>query len=73
MIIMKNQKLLDKIGNRVKTLRSMCGISRIDLSRKSGIHKNTLYLIEKCVFDSKISTIYQLAKTLKIKLSDLLK
>jgi transcriptional regulator with XRE-family HTH domain len=60
------------LGQRLKELREAAGISQEDLSHLSGVRKETISNVERCVVrDPRISTVIRLAQGLGKTMCDL--
>ena len=56
----------DEIGSVLRSIRKACGFSQVELSRRSGIHEDTLRRIENAFVIPKHETLVVLAEVLKI-------
>ena len=61
----------DSIMNRLAKIRMKQGLSQRALAKLSKVGHITIARIETGVFDPRLSTLRALAKTLKVKISDL--
>lgn len=61
-----------QLGDCIQTLRKIRGMTRSDLSRKSGVSLKTLFSMEHGSF-VRISTLAAVAKALGVPASDLLR
>ena len=64
-----NEKEL--FGNNIRKYRDLMGISQEDLADKSGLHRTYISGVERGVRNPTIAVVSQLAKALKVSLSDL--
>lgn len=58
------------VGKRLRQIRTLQGISLRSLSKKSGLNINTLSLMENERTSPSVSTLQQLAQTLKVNITD---
>ena len=68
---MKINQLQQKIGNRIKTLRELKGISQQDLAAICNFEKGNLSRIEAGRTNPTISTLYKISQALEISISEL--
>lgn len=61
-----------RVGEKLKKLREAKGITRPELSAKTGMHKQTIFQLEKFHRDPKLSTLYSYAYGLDITLGQLI-
>ena len=69
---LRQQKLMERIGKRLRSRRRQLELSLRDLSLLSGATIPTLSSIERGKRDVKLSTLIFLTETLQMDLSDLL-
>jgi len=69
---MKNQELLKRFGERVRTERQNKGLSQEKLAELAGLHRTYIGMIERGEKNITLVNIEKLAKALKIKIIDLL-
>lgn len=67
---MTAEDLKQMFGKKVKKVREILGLSRVELSKEAGIKPITLYRIEKGLTEPKTSTIEKLQNALGISYSD---
>jgi transcriptional regulator with XRE-family HTH domain len=60
------------IGENVKQLRRRAGLPALELSRRSGVARNTIAALEAGQSNPTVDTLYALANALGVPLSDLL-
>lgn len=70
---MTEKQLLKKIGVRIKQIRTEKGLSQSDLAYEVPMEKANISRLESGQFNTKIITLYNVAKALDMDLSDLLK
>ncbi len=62
-----------QMGRRIQTLREARDLSRQELARKTGMHRETIRLLEAGRFDPTLGTLTKLARALGVTLTDLVK
>ena len=62
-----------KIGQRIKALREKAGLNQDDFADLCGLHRARVGKIEHGLYDVRISTLYRIARGLKMNLVNLLK
>lgn len=67
------QKIALQLGERLKKLRTERNLSLMDLALLAEIEKKQIWRIENAKGDVKLSTLYIIAKALKVDVTDLLK
>ena len=70
---MTEKQLLKKIGLRIKELRTAKDLSQRELGYIIDVEKSNVSRIESGVFNTKIITLFKIAKALEISLPELLK
>lgn len=70
---MTEEELLEKLGQRIKQLRSEKGMSQIALAVELNYEKSNMSRLESGRINPKITTLYKVAKALEISLQDLMK
>ena len=70
---MTDEELLEKLGQRIKQLRSEKGMSQIALAVELNYEKSNMSRLESGRINPKITTLYNVAKALEISLQDLVK
>src|SRR4051794_3760835 len=60
------------IGENVKSLRQRARLPALELSRRSGVARNTIAALEAGEGNPTVDTLYALANALRVPLSDLL-
>ena len=68
---MTKATLLKKIGERIAAMRERQGLSQSDLARLSGKDRQSIHKVEKGEFNATVFYLSELAKALKIKLSEI--
>jgi transcriptional regulator with XRE-family HTH domain len=58
--------MIENLAANVATLRSLRGLSQVELARLSGFHRSNLNRLEKALFEPTLSTIQKLADTLGV-------
>lgn len=66
-----NLKLRKQFGEKVREMRKKLGLSQEELGFKAGIHRTYIGAVERGEQNVSLDNIGKLAKTLKIKLSEL--
>lgn len=61
-----------RVGEKLKKFREAAGITRPELSKRTGLHKQTIFQLEKFHRDPKLSTLYSYAYGLGISINVLL-
>lgn len=69
---MKNQELLKRFGDRVRTERQKRGLSQEKLAALAGLHRTYIGMIERGEKNITLVNIDKLSKALKVKIIDLL-
>lgn len=69
---MTEKQLLKKIGLRVKQLRTAKGISQRELGFEIDVEKSNISRLEAGQFNTRILTLYRVAKALDLTLPELL-
>lgn len=67
----RDDKLIKKLGARIRKLRKKRALTMMDVSNKSGVDYVQISRIERGIINPGISHIGLLAKVLKIELKDL--
>ena len=67
----KDKELLIRFGLNLKRLREQQGLSQEELYYKANLSKNQIGNIERGEVNTTISTIFVIAKALKIEMKDL--
>ena len=67
----KVDKISDKIGTKIKLIRTKQGLSQEELGFRAGINKNSIGAIERGESSPSVDTLNQIAKALEITLVDL--
>lgn len=70
---MTEKQLLKKIGLRIKQLRTEKGLSQLEFGYRVDVEKSNVSRLESGQFNTRIITLYKVAKVLEIDLSELLK
>lgn len=65
--------ILNKFGQRVKTLRIEEKLTQSEFAKKSGLHKNYVGMIERGERNPSLINIEIIAETFGISISDLMK
>jgi transcriptional regulator with XRE-family HTH domain len=68
---MTKEEFLKKLGKQIVAVRKQQGISQSELARLCGKDRGSIYKVEEGVFNPSIFYLLQLAKALKVKLSEL--
>jgi len=68
---MTKEAFLKKLGKRIVSVRTQQNISQSELARLCGKDRGSIYKVEEGVFNPSIFYLLQLAKALKVKLSEL--
>lgn len=71
MINVKNKKFIKAFGTNLKRIRKESGLSQEDLANDADIPLSQVGRIERGEVNTTISTVFVLAKALKIEASDL--
>ncbi|WP_375325324.1 helix-turn-helix domain-containing protein [Flagellimonas sp. GZD32] len=66
-----DQKLIDRVAERVKQFRNELGISQDELALRADTTKSQIYRIEHGQLNSSIATLGRLAKALGVEVKDL--
>ena len=69
---LNKQELSQKVGERIKAIRSGLGISQAELARRCNKDSQHIELIENGKVTATIYTLYIISKALNISLSELL-
>ena len=69
----EERKLLQQIGNRIRTIRSEVGLSQEKLAFASGLDRSYVGSVERGERNIAVINLSKIAVALKISLSDLLK
>ncbi len=69
--ILSKKQLGNKIGTRIKELRTEQGVSQAELARKCAKDKQHIELIENNKVSANIYTLYIIANALNVPLKDL--
>jgi transcriptional regulator with XRE-family HTH domain len=67
---MRKDLLLRETGSRVRSIRSACGVTLVQLSTKSGVTSSQLSLIENGRVEPRLSTLVRILDALGADLSD---
>lgn len=67
------QQVQEKLGKRIAALRKERGFSQEEFAHECGFHRSYMGAVERGEKNLTIATIIQIAKTLKLSLSQLLK
>jgi transcriptional regulator with XRE-family HTH domain len=59
------------MGRRIQTLREARALSREQLGRKAGLHRETIRLLELGKFDPTLRTLTKISRALGVKLRTL--
>lgn len=70
-VVVRNEKFIKAFGLRVKELRNKKGVSQRGLSYDTDISQSQIQRIEKGEINTSISVIYNIAKALNVKFTDL--
>jgi putative transcriptional regulator len=70
---MTEKELLKRLGLRIKQLRTEKGLSQADLGIEIDVEKSNVSRMESGKFNTKIITLFKVAKALNITLSELVK
>lgn len=70
---MTEKELLKKLGLKIKQLRTEKGLSQLDLGDEINVEKSNVSRMESGKFNTKILTLFKVAKALDLSLSELLK
>ena len=69
---MTRETILKKVGKRVATLRKEKGISQSELARLCEKDRQSIHSFEKGEFNATILYLSEIAKALKVKISELI-
>jgi len=69
---MTEKQLLKQIGLRIKRLRTEKGLSQNDLGLEIDVEKSNISRLEAGQFNTRILTLYRVAKALDLTLPELL-
>jgi len=61
------------LGRRIKQLRNKAGLTQEQLAEASGLHWTYISGIERGVRNASITSIYQIASALRLRVRDLVK
>jgi transcriptional regulator with XRE-family HTH domain len=64
-------KVNEKLGKRIRKARRDRKMTQEELAEKVGLHYTTISRIERGISNSPVQTVGKIAKTLKVKMSDL--
>ncbi len=67
----KNAKLPKALGKRIQRIRKMTDMTQEDLAEKIGISRAYMGYIEQGRYSASLEVIEKIARTLRIKMSDL--
>ena len=70
---MTEKELLKRVGLRIKQLRTEKGLSQADLGIEIDVEKSNVSRMESGKFNTKILTLFKVAKALDLTLPELLK
>jgi DNA-binding XRE family transcriptional regulator len=59
------------LGKAVQKIREERGVTRRDIEKKTGITTHTVYVLEKNIYNTRITTISLIADALGVKVSDI--
>ena len=68
-----NQKILEKFGKRVRTIRQKKKLSQKGLAEKAGLHRTFIGMIERGERNLTLKNIKKLADALKVDIIELFK
>ncbi|MFD1616078.1 helix-turn-helix domain-containing protein [Gelatiniphilus marinus] len=71
MINVKNKEFISAFGGNLKKIRNEAGLSQEDLANDADIPLSQVGRIERGEVNTTISTVYVLAKALKVKITHL--
>ncbi|MEQ1624678.1 MAG: helix-turn-helix transcriptional regulator [Sediminibacterium sp.] len=69
---MTDKVLLKRLGLRIKQLRTEKGLSQLELGDEIDVEKSNVSRMESGKFNTKILTLYKVAKALDLSLPELL-
>ncbi len=69
---MTDKELLKRLGLRIKQLRTEKGLSQLELGDEIEVEKSNISRMESGKFNTKILTLYKVAKALDLSVSELL-
>lgn len=69
----KKEEILLQIAQRIKAIREEKNISQIELARLTDKERQNIYRLEKGKINPSIFQLYEIANSLEMNLSDLLK
>lgn len=72
-MIKSSSNILEKFGQRIKSLRNEAKISQEDLASISGLHRTYIGMIERGEKNITLKNIEKIATSLNIEISELLK
>lgn len=72
-MIKSNSNILEKFGQRIKSLRNEAKISQEELASISGLHRTYIGMIERGEKNITLKNIEKIATSLNIEISELLK
>jgi transcriptional regulator with XRE-family HTH domain len=70
---MTEKELLKRVGLRIKQLRTEKGLSQADLGIEIDVEKSNVSRMESGRFNTKVLTLFKVAKALDLTLSELVK
>lgn len=70
---MTEKEVLKRLGLRIKQLRTQKGLSQADLGVEIDVEKSNISRMESGKFNTKILTLFKVAKALDLTLPELLK
>ena len=70
---MTEKEVLKRLGLRIKQLRTQKGLSQADLGVEIDVEKSNISRMESGKFNTKILTLFKVAKALDLTLSELMK
>ena len=70
---MTEKEILKRLGLRIKQLRTQKGMSQADLGIEIDVEKSNISRMESGKFNTKILTLFKVAKALDLTLPELLK
>jgi len=72
-IVMENKERLKNLGINIKVNRLKANLSQEELSERTNIARNSISLIETGKINPTILKVIDIAKTLNVKVEDLIK
>lgn len=73
MILLKKEKINQNFGNKIRRLREENGYTQYDFAFECGISEAYYGRIERGEYSPSLKTIFKIARTLGISISDLVK